>query len=110
MTLRLKILRRAEEDAQQIYDYIKKRSPRGAVDWWLAFDDAATKALDDLVEIATAPENHLVSYELQQVLFKTKRGRMYRFVFTIVGDELRILRVRGPGQPVLGPDELPSSE
>ena len=107
MTLQLKILRRAREDAQHIFDYIKERSPQGAIDWWIAFDEAAGKAANGLVQYGAAPENHLLSYELQQVLFRTRRGRTYRFVFTIVDDELRILRVRGPGQPKLKTEELP---
>jgi hypothetical protein len=31
---------------------------------------------------------------------------MYRGVFTIEGDQVLILRVRGPGQPLLEPDEV----
>ena len=110
MTLRLKILRRAEEDAQCIYDHIKSGSPQGAADWWAAFEDATARALDERVELGAAAESPLVGYKLQQVLFKTRRGRTYRFVFTIVDDELRILRVRGSGQPPLKPDELPPND
>ncbi len=107
MTLILKILPRAEQDAQHIFDYISKRSLRGAAAWWAAFEDAATRALDDFARFALASENDLFPFEIRQVLFKTRRGRTYRYVFTVVGAELRILRVRGPGQPPLQPDELP---
>lgn len=107
MTLQLKILHRARDDAQHIFDYIRERSPQGAVAWWSAFEQAALKATDELVQYGSAPENDLVSYELRQATFKTPYGRTYRIVFTVVGDELRILRVRGPGQPKLTSDELP---
>ena len=108
MTLRLRILPRAEKDAQHIYDFICERSPQGARAWWAAFEDAAHRAVSDATRFALAPEDRSTELELRQVLFKTRRGRTYRFIFTIVDQELRILRVRGPGQPPLAPDELPS--
>ena len=108
MSLRLKILPRAEADAQSIFDFIRERSPEGANAWWTAFEDAAHRAIADATRFALAPENESLNLELRQVLFKTKRGRTYRFVFTIVDAELRILRVRGPGQPPLSLDEVPS--
>ena len=61
MTFKVKILPRAQLDAQCILDYLADRSPKGAADWWDAFESA---------------------------------------------DELRILRVRGPGQPALKTDEI----
>ena len=109
MRLKLKILRRARWDAQSIFDYILKRSPQGAANWWTAFEQAAYSTCDQLREFALAPENGIVDYELRQVVFKTARGRAYRIVFTIVANEVRILRVRGPGQPPLEADELPQN-
>jgi plasmid stabilization system protein ParE len=110
MSLRLRILPRAEADAQHIFDYICERSTQGASAWWVAFEDAAHRAVSDATRFAFAPEDSSTELELRQVLFSTRHGRTYRFIFTIVGDELRILRVRGPGQPPLASDELPSEE
>jgi len=106
----LKILQRARDDAQHIFNYIQQRSPQGAANWWNAFFNAANQAASGVVQHGLAPENEYVPYPLQQVIFKTKQGRRYRFVFTIVVTELRILRVRGPGQPSLAPDELSSGD
>ena len=54
-----------------------------------------------------APENSLATLgEVRQFLFKTRRGRTYRAVYVIMDDEVRILRVRGPGQPPLTDDEM----
>ena len=36
------------------------------------------------------PENVRSSHELRHVLFKTRRGRVYRAIFTIVGEEVRV--------------------
>lgn len=109
MTLRLKILSRAQLDAQCIFDYLAERSPQGAVDWWGAFETAAHDAASGLVEYSLAPENAGTNLELRHTIFKTRAGRRYRFVYTISANELRILRVRGPGQPALMPEEIDPS-
>ncbi len=106
MTLHLKILPRAEDDAQHIFDHILRRSPQGAAAWWFAFEHAVARAIENVSLFALAPENDAVSIELRQVLFKTRQGHTYRFVFTVADNELRILRVRGPGQPPLQSDEI----
>ena len=108
MNLKLKILPRAESDVQHIFQYIAKHSPQGAADWWDAFDLAAHEAGRGLVEYPLAPEDDSTPLDLRQVIFKTRAGRRYRFVFTVVENELRIVRVRGPGQPALTPDEVDS--
>lgn len=110
MTLRLTILPRAEEDVQHIYGYICNRSSQGASAWCAAFEHATKRLADEVPQFGLAPENELVDSELRQALFKTRHGRTYRIVFTCVGDELRILRVRGPGQPPLRADEMPDNE
>ena len=106
MTFKLRILPRAEHDIQCIFEYIAGRTPEGSQRWWKAFQEAALRAQSHPVQYPFAPENSLSPYELRQFPFKTHRGRSYRAVFTIVGDELRLLRVRGPGQAPLSPDEL----
>ena len=106
MTRRVTILPRAEGDAQSIFDWISARSPEGARRWWTALEEAACRVAANPQGYGLAPENDLVSCELRQFLFKTPRGRTYRGVFTVVGTEVRILRVRGPGQPPLERDEM----
>lgn len=71
--------------------------------------NAVQNSLRDYVAYPLAPENEIVTCELRQVIFKTRAGRRYRFVFTVVDDEMRILRVRGPGQPGLTADEMDAS-
>ena len=106
MKLHLRILPRAENDAQVIYDYIASYSPVGALRWWHAFEAATSKLTENVHQFGLARENGLFDLELRQFLFKTPQGRNYRGVFVVVDDELRIIRVRGPGQPGLQPDEL----
>jgi toxin ParE1/3/4 len=102
----VRTLPRAEYDAQQIYDWIKERSPEGALRWWTAFLDAcdSLKRMPDRHSLA--PETDQSDREIRQLMFKTRRGNYYRALYVIVDAEVRVLRVRGPGQPDLLPDEL----
>lgn len=106
MMFRLRILPRAEQDAQHIFDWLKAESPDGAIRWWFAFDEAVHNLVEHPHGDGLAPETKSVPYELRQFLFKTRRGRRYRGVFVVVGDEVRVLRIRGPGQRPLQQDEL----
>jgi hypothetical protein len=44
--------------------------------------------------------------DVRQVLFKTRHGRVYRALFLIEDDHVFILRVRGPGQAPVEPEDL----
>jgi plasmid stabilization system protein ParE len=102
----VRILSRAKFDAQQIYDWIKDRSPEGAVRWWTAFRDACHSLKQNPERQSLAIEAEQTGRDLRQLLFKTRRGRYYRLVYVIAGEEVHVLRVRGPGQPDLTPGEL----
>ena len=106
MTYRLKILPRAEADVQHIFNWLQERSPPGADAWCAAFEAAVERLPNSPQSHSLAHENDFVDFEVRNFLFKTRRGKKYRGVFTIVDDEIRILRVRGPGQRDLNPDEI----
>jgi plasmid stabilization system protein ParE len=104
-----RILERAREDVQRIFDWLERRSPQGAVNWYVALVDAVER-------IAENPESYAITSEalprwnreIHQALFKTPRGRRYRIIFELTETEIRILRVRGPGQPPLRGRDLSS--
>jgi hypothetical protein len=60
----------------------------------------------DAETFPAAVENSDCQIALKQALFSTRHGHIYRAVFAIVGHQVRILRVRGPGQPPLLDNEL----
>jgi plasmid stabilization system protein ParE len=106
MNYRLVILERARHDVQAIYDWIAARSVDGAERWLDRFE-AATEDLQNNPSIAPiAPECDSFDFEIRHLLFRTRHGRTYRAIFTVIDDEVRILRVRGPGQPPLGPRDI----
>jgi plasmid stabilization system protein ParE len=106
MTFRVRTLRRATADILTITDYIHERSPRGAAAWVNALDEAKKRLTQNALTCGEADENERFDIEVKQSLFKTRRGRVYRLVFTIVENEVRILRVRGSGQAPVHPTEI----
>jgi plasmid stabilization system protein ParE len=108
MTFHVKALPRAEADIRSIASYIHDRSPQGAKAWLDAFRSARVRLADNAESCPLAPEDPSFDIELRHMLFKTKHGRFYRLLFTIVGNEVRILRVRGSGQAPVHPDDLKS--
>ena len=109
MPFHVRTLERAERDLFGIARWLKKRSLLGARRWLLAYEDAKGKLGQTPLAYGRAPEDSRVDYELRQIFFKTPRGKRYRAVFTVAGDEVRILRVRGPHQRPLRGKDLPTN-
>lgn len=112
MKYRVRALRRARRDVDAILDWIarQRKSPQGAVRWRKAYETAAAALAHSPHRHSRPPERNTTDLDLRQFLFKTSHGRFYRGLFIIDGDEVLILRIRGPGQPLLAPDEMPPSE
>lgn len=107
MPLTLVVDQPAERDIQVIYDYIFERSPEGARRWYQAFLTAAQRAVRFPQSYPLAPEDAAFdAYEIRNFLFRTRRGNVYRGVFIILGSDLRVLRVRGQGQPPMKKAQL----
>jgi hypothetical protein len=53
-----------------------------------------------------APENGYGDAEIRDLVFKTRRGKQYRILFTICGDVVFVRHVRGFGQDLVSPDDL----
>ncbi len=107
MSFAVQELPRAKEDKQAILEWLLERSRQGAAAWLDAYDDALARLRDHADTYGQALENDdCPQVDVRQVLFKTRRGRVYRIVFFIDQQDVFVLRVRGPGQPPLQPDEL----
>ena len=109
MSRSFRIYSKASADASRIFDWLRRRSPQGATRWY----DALFAAFGRIIE---SPESYPVAPEvpprwnrsIRQALFKTARGKCYRILFELTETEIRILRVRGPGQPPLRRRDLPA--
>lgn len=107
MSYRVRVLARAWRDLDEILGYIAARSPDGAARLLDRFDQELSRLGGNPLAAPLAPEAEVVGEAIRHVFFRTRAGRTYRALFLLVGDEVRVLRVRGPGQPPVGPDELP---
>ena len=106
MRFRIVALRRAERDFRDIVRWLAGRSLAGASAWVRAYDKLLLRLEGNADTFPLAEESELFNYEIREAVLKTRRGLPYRLVFTIVGDQVRLLRVRGPGQSDLTPDDV----
>jgi plasmid stabilization system protein ParE len=101
------LTRTANRDLEGCYAYIAKRSPHGAAAWTNAFQEQVLDALVvDPHSYEIAPESPDHPVEVRQKLFRTRQGRNYRALFTVRGQEVFVIHIRGPGQDLIPPDEL----
>ena len=98
MTYELLLVQQAEAEVDQIVHYLAKRSPQGAIAWCNRWQEVLAELRGNPLTHGLAPESKEYSTALRQVLFKTRRGRIYRALFTVVGRGVYIIHVRGPRQ------------
>jgi plasmid stabilization system protein ParE len=110
MTATVRVLGHAQADIDHIYLWLQQRSPGGAASWYAALFRSLSELGTSRAAHSTAPESTKLSVDLRQMFFKTRRGRTYRLLFVIRDDEIRVLRVRGPGQRPVTRRDLPSDD
>ena len=106
MMFHVRELARAQADVRDIVTWLAERSSKGAASWLDAYDHLVARLSHNADSFGLAAENEDCNFEIRQALFKTRRGRVYRAIFYIAGDTVNILRVRGPGQAPVQPDQL----
>lgn len=106
MSFTLRELPKAKLDKHRIFAWLGKHSPSGALAWLDAYDSLLERLQQDAGSCAVAPESNGCDLEVRQALFKTRRGRVYRVLFFLEGREAFILRIRGPGQAPVNPEEM----
>jgi plasmid stabilization system protein ParE len=109
MNSRIRVLRRAILDVESILSWLGVQSNEGARRWYRAFYRATGRISQNPLLFGPAIEFTDLDPSIRQAVFRTRRGAGYRIIYRIVAAEVQILRVRGPGQPLLGPDELEDS-
>jgi plasmid stabilization system protein ParE len=106
MKYELLLTREAETEVTRIVDYLAKRSPQGAAAWCAQWESVLTELKSNPLQHGLAPESADYAAEVRQILFKTRRGRKYRALFTIVGRGVYIIQLRGPSQDLIRQDQL----
>ena len=78
----------------------------GAVRWYSKYLDALRSLPDRAAGCPSAPEADLLHLDLRQILFQTRKGRVYRSLFVIRNDAIHVVCVRGAGQDLATSDDL----
>jgi plasmid stabilization system protein ParE len=93
MTYRVVIQQPALDDLDEYYRWAAKHAPDTAAKWLNRFQAELQTLADQPQRCSLAPENGRVSREIRQLLFG-KRPNVYRAIFTVDGEAVRVLRVR----------------
>lgn len=78
----------------------------GAARWLEAFEQAVGRLERLPLSYGLAPESAYAPHELRQIMFKTRRGHVYRAVYFVDGDVVKITHVRGPRQRLIPASEF----
>ncbi|MGO9471654.1 MAG: type II toxin-antitoxin system RelE/ParE family toxin [Isosphaeraceae bacterium] len=106
MSYQVRLLARARHDLDDILSYISERSPEGAARLLAGLEKTLTMLEKNPFLSPLAPETEELQEQLRHIMFRTRAGRTYRALFVVVGDEVRVLRVRGSGQPPVTSNEI----
>ena len=105
MKFNAELLWRAERDVDHIVAWLNERSPQGAANWLQAWDETFATLELSADQYGLAPESE-GQLEIRQILFRTRKGREYRALYTIQGRDVYVMHVRAPGQDLVPPEEL----
>ena len=106
MSSQVVFLPQAYQDIDRILTFLRARSRQGAIAWEASLNAAKQMLRENANGCGVAPEDVEHSATIQQVFFKTRRGRRYRIVFTIKSNTVFVMHVRGASQNLIDPDEL----
>ncbi len=106
MTYKLVYTNRAIRDLHAATDWIARRAPKAAENWFLGFIASLERLKVDAHVFGLAPENENVQPEIRQLIYRTKSRRSNRALYTIRDETVVILAIRRPGQELLTVEEL----
>jgi plasmid stabilization system protein ParE len=99
MSYRVNVLARARQDFEAVIAWIAERSPEGAERLAARFEEVIARLERNPLIAPIAPESEHLGEELRQITFRTKAGRTFWATFTVAGDEVKIVQIRGAGHP-----------
>jgi plasmid stabilization system protein ParE len=97
---------RAVRDLQNARGYIRQFAPATAEQWYQKVLEALLRLERNPESRPLAPETAEFPFELRQLLIRTKSRLANRALFTVVGNEVHVLAIRRPGQPLLTKDDI----
>ena len=105
MLYRVIVQRLARADLKEAYDWAAKRAPQTAARWLDRFEQALQTLEKQPHSRPLARESKGAGVEVREFLFG-KRPYVFRSLFTIDGDSVRILRIRRAQRRPLSKSDL----
>jgi plasmid stabilization system protein ParE len=94
MAFRVETSAQAESDANSILEWLlSEHAGETGIRWFLALDDAIASLARFPERCPLAPEAGRFPFEVRQLLYGRK-PHMYRILFTIDGETVKILHIR----------------
>lgn len=106
MSFQVSLSDNARENVDAILTWIGQRSPQGAATWADRWDEVLESIAEFADSCSRAPESDYHNDDIRHKVFKTRRGKPYRALFVIRGDNVIVIHVRGPGQDLVPENEL----
>ncbi|MBA3481371.1 MAG: type II toxin-antitoxin system RelE/ParE family toxin [Pirellulales bacterium] len=107
MTYRVVVTATAKQNLRSAYLWAAQRAPLTAAAWLERFAVHLELLANFPERGQLAPENNLVEEEIRQSIFGRRQGA-YRALYTIVGDEVRVLHIRRAARDWATADDLRS--
>jgi plasmid stabilization system protein ParE len=101
MTYEIKISSEADQEADEVYEWIARDSLRNASRWYLGLIDAIQTLSENPQRCPLAPDDGAFDDEVRQLLYGKRKG-VYRILFTISSDAVHILKIRHGARKYLG--------
>lgn len=98
MEYRFEVSPRAMAEANTAYEWIARNSPARAARWYRGLFARIETLTTEPTRFVRAPEAEALGQEIRQLLYG-RRGGVYRVLFTVEGDVVRILSIRWHCKP-----------
>jgi plasmid stabilization system protein ParE len=92
------LLRRAQTDFDAILNWLSINSPAALERWFDSYEKILERLEREPLSFGYAPENEILASSVRHALFRSGRNSVYRLLFLIADNQVRVLRIRGPGQ------------
>ena len=105
MSYRVQLQPPAERDLEEAWLWAARRAPETANRWLVRFRTALETLSENPQRCGLAPERRKFKQQLHQLHFG-KKPNVFRAIFLIDGETVRILRILRASRRTLSPEEL----
>ena len=109
MSFRVELTEKASNDLHRLMAWLAERSPGAEDRLSVRFDKALSRLESNPFTCGLAFENSdEFEDEVRHLLFETGKGRIYRALFIVRADVVKVLTIKAPGEKPARPDDLTS--